>query len=122
MKPGELHFHLHAGRKFTRPLQFYVGEGADAEPIDLTGWDARCQFRARREHTTEAPLLDLTVGDGLTIAANVVTVEILAADTTALGRKATKAVHDFVLIPPAGAEHQEVWLKGDVVVHPPVTQ
>ena len=58
------------------------------DPIDLTGADCRMQLRARCAHDdgTTAPLLDLSVGDGITLgdAEGTILTEVAAEDTEAI--------------------------------------
>lgn len=91
----------------------------DGTPVDLTGWDARAQVRSMV--TSATALLDLTVGDGITLgdAAGTIALHVPVADTTALPAP-FEGVWDLELT--SGVNTVTRLLEGGVTVTPEVTR
>lgn len=77
---GHYDLTVEQGATFTVTLTWTV----DGSPVDLTGYDARAQVRSMV--TSASTLVDLTVGDGITLggAAGTIALAISATDTAAL--------------------------------------
>lgn len=73
------------GKAWTIPM---LWQDEDGDAIDVTGADCRMQLRARwaDDDGTTAPLLDLSVGDGITLgdAEGTILTEVAAEDTEAI--------------------------------------
>ncbi|MCK5016500.1 MAG: hypothetical protein KAS32_05440 [Candidatus Peribacteraceae bacterium] len=96
---------------------FYTDSSGDAIP--LTGYSARCQFRAAIEEAT--PFFDVTDSDpelSINEAAGKVTLIVLAATSAAFTNY--KGVHDIEIESPAGIPTRIV--KGKVDIDREVTR
>jgi hypothetical protein len=116
-------------RPFTHNLTIYAGAtlrdtvtwkvGDPAEPVDLTGYTARAQFR--RAVGSSDVLVSLTTEDGGIILgdeAGTIQLHMTATATAALTWRS--AVYDLELIAPSGDVRR--FMKGDVEVDPEVTR
>lgn len=111
------HLFIKAGASFRQILTWTDDDG---NPIPVAGYDARLQIR---EHRGFPPLLDLTVGDGITFGpeANQVSIYIGASRTAALPYRSPLR-YDLRLVAVADVEEAERLVQGAVVVDPAVTQ
>lgn len=110
------HLFIKAGASFRQVLTWTDNEGT---PLPVAGYDARLQIR---EHRGFPPLLDLTVGDGITFGPepNQVTLFIGATRTSSLPHGAPLR-YDLRLVSTSNAEEAERLVQGAVVVDPAVT-
>jgi hypothetical protein len=77
--PACIDFKMFVGNTFKKVLQF----GSSAAPIDLTGVTANFIIR---NNTTDAAVLTLTIGDGLSVAGNIMTIDKIISLTAAVYR------------------------------------
>jgi hypothetical protein len=128
VKPGLHDITIYQGTTF-RKVIIWNDDQDPPQPRNLTGYTARMQVRpgVNRE-TTEAPLIDLTTGDGITITGVEGKIEIVisAAETAALdfapavGAVSGIGVYDLELV--SGSGEVTRLLQGNVTLDPEVTR
>ncbi|MGH8562716.1 MAG: ubiquitin-activating E1 FCCH domain-containing protein [Gammaproteobacteria bacterium] len=82
----------------------YVSGGVadNGKPVDLTGYTARMQFRAKE--TDASPALDLTTSNGgVFLGGTAGTIRFVITAAQAIALTLTQGVHEFDLIDSAGA-------------------
>lgn len=92
--------------------------GSDDLPIDLSGYTARCQFRATVASLTT--LLDCSTSDYITLGGSAGTLLLSIPDTVTEAWTFTTAVYDIEIIDSAGKVKRVV--QGTVTVDPEVTR
>lgn len=87
---------------------------------NISGWPVRMQVR--RDYDEDPPLLDLTVGDGITLdgALGLVQIKITAVDTAAL--PIINGVYDVEIVPEAVEADARRVLAGRAIVTPETTR
>lgn len=112
---GHYDLTIEQGTSFNVVFTWSVG----GTPVDLTGWNARAQVRSMV--TSAMPLLDLTVGDGITLGDTLGTISlhIPVADTTTLPAPFS-GVWDLEMVSDVGTVTR--LLEGAVTVTPEVTR
>lgn len=101
---------IEQGATFTRTVTFTAGIA------DLTNYSARMQVRRRISDTDT--LLDLTVGNGITMTTTAITITVEAEDTAALNFDS--AVYDLEIESPDGVVTRLLY--GPVVLSREVTR
>ncbi len=87
----------------TSSYDAYVSGGfADnGKPIDLTGYTARMEFRAKQ--TYASPALSLTSGSGITLGGTAGTVRFVITEAQAIALTLAAGTHELILIDAGGA-------------------
>lgn len=119
MGAAELDLTIEQGTDYELVLHL-ASKPPDPQPLDLTGYTARSQFRPNHGHDT-AVLYELTTSNGrLTIdgPAGTITVTIPGEDSSAWQWRT--AVYDLELVNPSGRPKR--LFKGAVRVDPEVTR
>ena len=114
MAAGTYNITIEQGAKWSRVLTV----ATDAEPWDLTGWDARMQIRKKVGGDLYA---ELTVGDGITLGGDEGTITLTLGATTTAALTFSQGRYDLELIPPAGEDDALRLLQGVVILSKEVT-
>ena len=117
--PQEIDFTIYQGASLKKEWEL-VAKGTE-DPIDLTGYTARMQVRAKIKDTT--PILDLTTeNDGITITvgAEKTTLAIYANAATTAAITASKGIYDLELIDTSGDVYR--LMSGSITVSKEVTR
>lgn len=119
MPAGTYDILVEQGSLFTLDL---VYKEADGTPIDLTGWSARMQIRAKAGSPDPATLEFSTDDGSIVLGGALGTIHVEAPATATADVTIKKGAYDLELIPPSGEADAFRLIEGIVTVSPEVTR
>jgi hypothetical protein len=114
-EPAYYEFRVRQGRTFDPVLTWKDSAG---QPIDLTGWDAKVQVRENVDD--DDPLLELTVGSGITLGGGAGTIALLRSATEMAAVEPGRYSYSLAMTSPGGI--QDDLLYGSFVVEEEATR
>jgi len=119
MASAKFDIEIEQGSVFVLDLIYKDGQGS---PIDLTGYQARMQVRAKYA-SPDPPALDLSTAAGSIVLGGAAgTIQAKATAEMTAGLTIKRGVYDLELVPPSGEDDAFRLTEGVVTVTPEVTR